>query len=115
MEFNVLTASNQQIFDRAVTAVVLQGRKAGESNAEGGFRCMYRAPNGDKCAAGHVLNDDQIPVEGQAAHCMKVDLRYETRALIGALQGAHDSADPSNFVPSFLHAAKGVAERFNLL
>ena len=115
MTFNVLTASNQQIFDRAVTALILQGRKAGESNAEGDFRCMYRAPNGDKCAAGHVLNDNQIPVEGQAAHCMKVFLPSETLSLISALQRAHDEADASYFVSSFIIAARGVAERFNLL
>jgi hypothetical protein len=50
----------QEIFDRSVAGVMKQGRpsvRAVPSNADG-YGCVYRGPNGLKCAAGHLIDDE---------------------------------------------------------
>jgi len=46
--------TNQQFFDNAVTGVIGQG-----GPSIGGNTCVYRAPDGKKCAAGHNILDEE--------------------------------------------------------
>lgn len=45
----------QQLFDRVVTALMAQGRQSIDV-VNGG--CMYRDPDGNKCAVGHLITDE---------------------------------------------------------
>ena len=46
--------TNQQVFDKVVTALRAQGCKSIDTNGD----CMYRGLNNAKCAAGHILPDN---------------------------------------------------------
>lgn len=53
--------SLQQMFDHVLQALRAQGHAsvalyAGGSSAK--YVCVYRGPNGDKCAAGHLIPDE---------------------------------------------------------
>lgn len=45
--------SLQELFDRVVTALILQGRPALNDGA-----CAYRGEDGSKCAVGHLISDE---------------------------------------------------------
>lgn len=49
--------NRQEVFGRSITAIVAQGHPA-IAKKPGGDGCVYRAPNGDKCAIGHLIPDD---------------------------------------------------------
>lgn len=66
--------TDQEFFDITVQHLKKQGRKAGVAkgfvvNDEEDFTCLYRAPNGDKCAVGiHILDKQYQPeMEGLKA------------------------------------------------
>lgn len=93
--------SNQQVFDLVVTHLLTQGRRA--EDVAGG--CMYRAPEGMKCAVGFLLPDSEYrpEMEGEAAGSgsyitpvlqrIGVDLDLAT-----SLQIVHDKQHPSDWV-----------------
>ncbi len=47
--------NNQEIFDKTLDALRLQGVASADENSMG---CCYRGPKGRKCAAGHHITDD---------------------------------------------------------
>lgn len=104
--------SSQQIFDEVVTALRKQGRPS--VNEAGG--CLYRGPDGLKCAAGHLIPDDAYSpgMEGESVWQPEVlgalrragvagDLNQH---LVSRLQSAHDNAvgDALNGVATWLAA-----------
>ena len=52
--------TKQEIFDTVLHALRKQGRASVRRLSDGlpTDRCVYRAANGDKCAAGHLIPDD---------------------------------------------------------
>jgi hypothetical protein len=46
--------TKQQIFDQVARAIIAQGKPSVDNT-----QCLYRAPDGCKCAAGHLIPDDE--------------------------------------------------------
>jgi hypothetical protein len=49
-----MSAENQATFDHVSLSLAKQGRPSADVTPEE-VRCLYRAPNGDRCAAGHCF------------------------------------------------------------
>ena len=54
--------SDQEVFEFVVRKLFIQNEKCGYTNDKGEFKCMYRY-EGLKCAAGHVIEDDEYNVD----------------------------------------------------
>ena len=88
----------QEIFDKAVGGVIAQGGPSAVMTDYFGIKCLYRGPNGRRCAAGHVLTDeegmlaaDASDLGGMLSELIGGDLIHATR-IIHRLQCAHDEA-----------------------
>lgn len=114
----------QQIFDQAYNGVVAQG---GQSSDTVG-RCMYRGPEGRKCAVGHLLPDElyRPNMEGTTvdygATVLKASLRQvgidlddkPTKLLVIRMQAIHDDTSEGNFLEEFKQAMQALATENNL-
>lgn len=111
--------SLQEIYDISTRGVLAQGC----ASAAGG-RCLYRGPNGTKCAAGFLMTDEQA-AHGDGQHLQPTfgcqpcasGLDRERVELISSLQSAHDGAtvyEPGFFVKRFARTAKDIALDFRL-
>jgi hypothetical protein len=108
----------QELYDYIVEAIVKQGRPSVGDND----RCLYRGPDGLKCAAGHVIPDSMYSedMENRALFQLK-DQKKIPKSLIrhaglmSLLQDVHD--EPlirADFLNGFLSRVKIVAEMKNL-
>ena len=117
----------QEVFDAAVNGVIAQGLPSATAHRIGGFTCLYRGPNGLKCAAGHLFTDGEVAgCETMAASSILVrSPRLEEHdVLISSLQRAHDLAaedafregdfDGPAFVGAFKELVNEIAEALNL-
>lgn len=108
--------TRQEMFDTAVRGVISQG--APSVDRFGG--CLYRGPNGLRCAAGWLIPDDKYSPELESKTVDALEGIFPELQLefLGALQCAHDysSLDPStdDFVANFKRRAKSVARDFRL-
>lgn len=89
----------QEIFDKVATHLFTQGRRATDADGE---RCMYRAPNGDSCAAGCLIPDEMYNsgMEGATIDIVTEEFRlpeyfydYGSMSLIREFQKIHDDYD----------------------
>jgi hypothetical protein len=107
----------QELYDYIVEAIVKQGRPSVGDND----RCLYRGPDGLKCAAGHVIPDSMYSelMENRSI----LDLSGFGKApkslvhhaeLISRLQDAHDAASSGKFLDAFLSTVSRVAEDHDL-
>lgn len=89
--------NKQEIYDKVKAHLLAQGRRAirpGSKNV-----CMYRAPNGDKCAVGVLIADEHYSedLEGRPAY-HNHDVNYalcksgvaEHLFFVSELQAIHD-------------------------
>jgi hypothetical protein len=55
----LISTAPQELFNFVVERLVAQGRKATQPSKdhEGGVRCLYRTPDGMRCALGHCFTD----------------------------------------------------------
>jgi hypothetical protein len=91
----------EDLIDRAAKALMKQNRRS----VRGNMACVYLAPNGDRCAIGHLLRDGEIQSCGNFRgtvvelldnyHIYTRD-RHRIRVLT-FLQQAHDRASDRNF------------------
>jgi hypothetical protein len=89
--------TSQEVFDTVVNHLRKQGCKAGDDEG-----CLYRGPNGTKCAAGILIHDDEyLPgIEGGQIFVLLGDSYREYyafwdrlsphKSLISELQYVHD-------------------------
>lgn len=85
--------TEQDIFDIVYPAMIKQGKPAIDEKGN----CKYRAPDGSKCAVGHLLEDDEYnpEIEGNSveeagiAHLIPDRLLPHVQFLVD-LQHAHD-------------------------
>ena len=86
--------TKQEIFDKSVFGLRGQGGPSFVIDDRGDINCRYRAPNGRKCAVGHVISDADYDgqFEGRVAAGLPTQLvKYLGGPhLIGDLQAAHD-------------------------
>lgn len=81
--------------------------------------CLYRGPNGEKCAAGLFIPDDKYrrSMECRPAECVAdaMGVDTETAKFIRHLQACHDDASVHlRFTAEMERRLKSVAARFNL-
>lgn len=85
----------QEIFDTVVLALKKQGKPSVDSGA-----CVYRATDGSKCAAGHLLPDEYYDSDMEAKDWVDVVNKFgndlpkflvEEKYIISSLQKAHDT------------------------
>jgi hypothetical protein len=61
MDWNI---NNQEIFDKVVRGILSQGGPSASACDEfTKIRCKYRSTNGRKCAAGHLISDEDYDPE----------------------------------------------------
>lgn len=119
--------TNQEMFDFVVKSVIDQGRPSVVID-DGKARCMYRGEGGTKCAAGFLLEDDEV-VENKTIYDVLAAFKTlhgtNTFKLLRDLQCAHDEsattewpecarATDEEFVTEFKDAARKVAIRHRL-
>lgn len=111
----------QEFIDKVVPLVVKQGR---QSDGDDG-RCLYRGPNGLRCAIGFAIPDDRYTPDMEIGLCASEVLRSWPGAVEGldatdagfadSLQLAHDNAIyQETFVTHFLAAVRVLAIRYGL-
>jgi hypothetical protein len=116
--------NKQEAFDKAVRGIILQG---GPSIA--GVDCLYRGPDGRKCAIGHLIPDDVYDpeMEGRGITTTATTSRIrkflvsqgwdsvEDIYFLLGLQEIHDNASMSrDFINDFIEYAAMFAAKYNL-
>jgi hypothetical protein len=125
----------QEIFDKSVSGILKQGTKAYGTYDGLDYVCVYRSPEGYKCAAGQLIDDEHYdssfegrgvdpyletatyPTDAKLRAALEksgVPLTHDVLQMISALQRAHDEASNYNFVNDFRRAARVVAEDWGL-
>lgn len=110
----------QELYDFVVAAIVKQGRPSVGDND----RCLYRGPEGLKCAYGHVHPDSMYSEnmenrdidELSDRNMIPKSLIRHTR-LLDYLQKCHDGSRPIQgftFIKAFCHQANRLAKQYNL-
>jgi hypothetical protein len=89
--------TKQEIFDFIVGKLIEQG----SPSIDKGISCLYRGPNGLKCAIGHIMPDESHSlglegksVDGVANHLkliIREDVHKQLRGFLSELQCIHDS------------------------
>lgn len=116
--------TQQEVFDFVVKALVEQGRPAWDPKQR---MCMYRTPDGCKCAAGHLIPDESYKPSFERKSIDAVVLRGVVAAigveghLLYRLQRAHDQAAEEaaravipRWLQGWAHNMRVVALTFNL-
>ena len=93
-----MTMTMQEVFNTVRDHLLMQGHKALDST---GTRCMYRAPDGTKCAAGVLILDEYYDdFEGNGVEIGEVrDALHKSGVdpscfeLVCDLQAVHDQYD----------------------
>lgn len=84
----------QEVYNNALFGIRRQGGYSGEA-VDNLFGCLYRAPNGRKCAAGHNITDDEYHPRMEGYSVKGTDLPERLRRhedFLYSLQLAHDNA-----------------------
>jgi hypothetical protein len=105
--------SNQETFDTVVAHLRRQGSKAQARDPTSGLiTCLYRAPDGKRCAAGCLIPDNQYEpalelsavggISENNKYCSnEVTLLIEELGhdieLVGALQSMHDNSEVADW------------------
>lgn len=115
--------TDQEIFDAVARHLFAQGKQSVAADAaRGGTICMYRTPDGCRCAVGALLTDDEydLAMEGQSvAELAKAGLLPGRLAgdvpMLEELQRAHDRADrPERFKRDVARALRDVASEYDV-
>lgn len=101
----------QGYFDKAVAGLKGQGYQRAIDPHYGGSRCLYRGPNGTKCAVGHLIPDDVYTeemddptplatvIQAIGVPCDSLDGVW---SFFNDLQRAHDAGDEPTLMRSNL-------------
>ncbi len=108
-----MTATALQLFDKSVAAVIAQGKPAMNTFET----CMYRAPDGTRCALGHLIPDeDYVPdMDHGAILATEIIKRLKLPGELPIwlqLQTAHDQADRTDFVADFTRRAENLRREY---
>lgn len=113
--------NRQAAFNTAYLATIAQGKP---SVGARGF-CLYRGPDGLKCAIGHLIPDEKyhnLLESNSAGSCVirdAVSAPQEERSFLAELQACHDSAasvhaSDEEFVRAFQEYCEKFAGTYNL-
>jgi hypothetical protein len=79
----------QEVFDYVCRKVIEQGAPSVRFEANDEGACLYRGPNGTKCAVGFLIDDADYVPEFEAGYTARTLLRDYSEKL-GWQKGAHD-------------------------
>ena len=104
----------QETFDEVCSKLIKQGKRSFK-----GHQCMYRDGEGNKCAVGHLIPDDQYRATIEDYSLLHVitaipALREHNYELLMDLQADHDHAEKDWFMRDFIRFAKATAVKFGL-
>lgn len=112
--------NNQEAFDLMVNHLITQGRAAADDNGE----CLYRGPEGTKCAVGILIPDDKYTPAMENLNPYQLVEHHgldfgdvETGFLYDAQNRLHDipAREPrDNFVAEFKDNAQALARKWKL-
>ena len=114
--------TRQEIFDKVVAHFAVQ--REGAASEDG--MCMYRTPDGRKCAIGALIPDEAYNADCEGApvsllfihypNMMQASgLRSEDQGLLIDLQVAHDGAAPGdNFLVDLSLLMRAIARKYGL-
>lgn len=98
-------ATAQQVFDQVARHLLTQGRKS-VATEHGGSICVYRSPDGLKCAAGCLIADGEYSPKmegiGWGGLIAEYAVPKQHANLVCALQHVHDRSMPGAW-PSGLY------------
>lgn len=94
-------ATKQQIFDQVATHLLTQNKKSSKTARNGTLICLYRGPDGTKCAAGCLISDEEYDTEFEEKTWFNLvnyhGVPRNNMTIIKSLQDIHDNKDPSNW------------------
>tara|TARA_B100001146_G_scaffold152086_1_gene133687 strand:+ start:242 stop:553 length:312 start_codon:yes stop_codon:yes gene_type:complete len=102
----------KETFEYVLRKVVEQGEPSiGETG-----QCLYRGPNGLKCAAGHLLSDEDYSPDMEGLRVVDVFHNHPHKWLISQMQKAHDIAavTPDTFVEEFKRRMDYIKKEYNI-
>ena len=103
------TMTPQQLFDTAYLALIVQGRRSFDA-ASGD--CLYRGPDGTKCAVGHLI-DDRTAAKWAGASALAVQKPphwfVDNLQLLREMQEAHDFCSDTDFRANLTRRFAGIA------
>lgn len=103
--------TNQDVFNRVVTHLRAQGRRAVDERG----KCRYRAPDDTKCAAGCLILDEyyHLAMEGSSATgnfvwaaLRRSGVPEDASILVSDLQIIHDNYEPQKWELQFACIAR---------
>jgi hypothetical protein len=107
-------ATPQEVFDQVAKHLLEQGKKSFKLDEDGDEFCLYRGPEGLKCAAGCLIADNEYKDDmegGSWSYLVRRGYAPEThKILIAKLQAIHDEKEPSTWREGLLEISK----RFDL-
>jgi hypothetical protein len=113
--------NEQEVFDQVVSHLRAQGKQAVSSD---GIGCMYRSPDGLKCAVGCLISDEEYLPQWEGVNLailLNYSDRYNFQNVAGRLQPArqltidlqriHDNYNPISWEDAF----KDIANKYRLI
>lgn len=105
----------QEFFDAAFEVIIAQG----PSKYDG--QCVYRSPEGHKCAFGLFIPNSEYRGEFEGTDVMSLDAKFnlgmdrESIRFFRLLQSSHDGAGMGlDFKKSYIEKMRSMAEHLNL-
>jgi len=106
-----MAISQQQAFNKMCNHLMKQMKKAGYME-DGLFVCLYRAPNGTKCAVGAIIPDKYYKKEMEHSSASNLKLYVDGpfknlgQQFINEVQAIHDEKPPSKWAQRLRAVAK---------
>lgn len=111
----------QEIFDKAARGIIKQRYKPSIDKYS---RCCYRSKEGLRCAAGHLLTEEELEVVGKRYNTVLFNILFAKElvsgdfgphlALIRQLQDAHDGPLKTGGPSSWDACMREIAKKHNL-
>lgn len=114
--------TDQEVFDTVARHLLTQGKQSIARDVSGGFMCLYRGPDGCKCAVGALIGDDEYRADMEEHSALELhrlgllpERLVEHRFLLEDLQSAHDHTDSGpTFRAHIKRELREVAETYDL-
>jgi hypothetical protein len=129
---NMRSMTNQELFDKVYLGIIQQGGPSIDFDTE---KCLYRGPNGRKCAAGQVLLDQYYNKDMEGViigygdfidnGLISSGLSPNNINFLKLLQSVHDNSASNAtysdqdkdkfFLETFKNAMESLAQEYNLV
>ena len=102
---NLKEATKQQVFDRICAHLFTQMMKS--ETVSGVEECLYKSPNGLRCAAGCLISDNEYVTSMEGKYWEDLFPYKKLHSdLISKMQYLHDKCDVKNWYSEMLQVSK---------